>query len=129
MLEVDYIILCEVADHTPQGTNLINVFQVIHAQEFPVSFGTRLAHVVLRALKPVYGTDFKCKIVVEDSDKAISTDEVVLPKLQALKDFCVPIDIDFPKLVFEKPGKYFFKIYIDDELKNSTILHVRSIGE
>lgn len=129
-MELDYLVFCEAVDHTSRGSNLVGVFDVLHAQEFPVSFGTRLVYVTLRAKKALYGVDIEVKLVVEYENEEIFTHTNKLLKVQVLKDFIVPVEIgDMQRLMFEQPGKYYFKFYISGRLAKTRPLDVRSTSE
>ena len=65
MFEVEYIIFCGRIEHTSLGINIIQATDLLVAQEFPVSYGTKLVHVAMRAKRPLYGTDINIKLTID----------------------------------------------------------------
>ena len=109
---------------SPAGTNLLGIFELVRALKFPMAFPHMQAQVKLRVKKPIYGEDLKAKIIIELDNKVVSQTNTVLKDAKAIKNQCIPINVDFPDLIFGEAGDYFFKFYLNDRLLITRLLQV-----
>lgn len=129
MIEAEHLIFCNLIQETPQGVNLLGVFDLIVAEQFPARHHPFLAQAWLRAKKTLYNQDIHLKLTVDFEDTELSNQEVTLERANALQGDSLRVNIDFSGIVFEKPGKYYFKLYAENKHLLTRVLRVRSTSE
>jgi hypothetical protein len=122
MYEADYFILCREVKRSPEGTDLLGIYEQVRALKFPMPFPRLQAQVRLRAIKPVYGESINGKIEVEHENKVVFSVPLNLKNASALKNQRIPININFNELSFPESGDYYFRFYIDDKLLATEVL-------
>lgn len=129
MVDAEHFIFCSLIQENQQGINLLGIFDLIVATRFPAQHQPFMSQIWLRAKKPLYNQDIRLRITIEFEGEQLSEHEVTLEKANALKDDSLRINVDFSGVVFEKPGRYYFKLYVENKQLITRVLRVRASEE
>lgn len=129
MYEAQFLIFCAGKSADTRGNiSLHGIFDRLWLAEFPSRYTPFLAVAQIKAKKAAIKAKLNVSIVIERANKQISKQDVVLP-VTVEKNFGFGFEIDFGGYVFEEPGDYYFKLYIDEKLLISRSLMVRPATE
>jgi hypothetical protein len=124
-MEVDSLVFCEDVLVSNAGVMVLGAFESLEAPELPMSYGTRLVHVIMRASRFLDAEDVVVMLRVEHKNKEVFIHINTLKAVRVRKSGLLPVDFsDMERLVFEEPGDYEFKFYIEGQLSASKVLSV-----
>lgn len=130
MLRADYFLFVESTSHGDNGKlTLHNLFDIVYAEKFPAAQRPFLAAFrLVPTKKALVNQKLDLKIVSYFAGKEVA-------KLEASINATVEMEgalgsaVDLSQFPFEKPGKYMFKLYINEKELAERPLLVRSTEE
>ena len=130
-MELEIFTLADFAQDNNSKMTVVGTFDSIHAKQFPVQHpACSIACRVRFATKESGSHDFKLRLTDTDGKEIIQpiTGNINVGAPANGQVSTINIIINFVQLKFEKPGRFSFELFIDDEWKSGLPLFLNQMS-
>lgn len=129
-MEIEIFTLADFAQDNHSKLTIVGTFDSINAQQFPVQHPACSVACRLRfANKEAGQYDLKLRLIDAGGKEIIEPIRGNINIMEAANGqfSTINIVINFSQLQFEKPGRYSFELYLDDEWKSGLPLFLNEV--
>jgi hypothetical protein len=126
-MEVEIFTLCDFAQDNNSKLTIVGTFDSIHAKQFPVQHPACAVACRMRfANKEAGEHSFRLRLINAEGKETIQPVEgnLNIGSNSGGQPVTINIVINFNQLQFEKPERYSFELYIDDDWKSGLPLYL-----
>jgi hypothetical protein len=120
-MEIEIFTLADFAQDNNSKLTVVGTFDSIHARQFPVQHPACTVACRLRfASKEAGSHDFKLRLIDATGKETIKPVEgnINISSTENGQPVTINIVVNFNQLQFEKPGRYSFELYLDNDWKS-----------
>ena len=129
-MEIEIFTLCDFAQDNNSKLTVVGTFDSIHSKQFPFTQQSFSVACRLRfSEKETGGHDMRLRFTDGDRKEVIKpiAGQINIAKPQNGQYSAVNLVFNFNQVKFEKPGRYSFEIFIDDEWTSGLPLFVNAV--
>ena len=129
-MEIEIFSLCDFAQDNNSKLTVVGTFDSIHSKQFPFVHGNFSVACRLRFSEKETGThDMRLRFTNAKGEELIKPIEgqINIPQPQNGQYAAVNLVFNFNQVKFEKPGRYSFELFIDDEWKSGLPLFLNQL--
>jgi hypothetical protein len=130
-MEIEIFTLCDFAQDNNSKLTIVGTFDSINSKQFPlVHSGCAIACRIRFSQKEKGRHDFKLRLIDASGKELINTIEgsIDIPETNTAPVSSINLVAQFAQLKLDKPGRYSFELYIDDEWKSGLPLFLNKIA-